>query len=478
MSRKAIIAIIVLMTAALLGVSIIQFFWIKWSLNLKERTFDDKVLFAMNRVKEQLLENTKAAPFLQEYQRELILRKKNEKISLYDKITRGRDDWEKQKLEYEIWSNMLLTDPTSFLEEIDKNKLAYYLKTELSNQGIALDYEYGVYSSKTESFLILNDNYVAEFGDETQATNVDNVAQLDPSEYRVSLFEYKASDEPGSLNLYFPRKQGFLWQDILPILLLSVLFTGLILFCFSYTIYVILRQRKISEIKTDFINNMTHEFKTPIATISLASDSISSPRIIHDESKVRRFINIIKEENKRMLSQVEKVLQMAKIDRKEIKLAATEIDMDTLVETACEHAQLKLDERGGSISVDYDATDAIIEGDKTHISNVLHNLLDNAEKYTTDVPEIKVRIHQDRKNLKVTIKDNGIGMGKDAVKHIFEKFYRVHTGNLHDVKGFGLGLSYVKAIVEAHGGTVSVQSEVGKGSSFTISLPRTLKKSK
>ena len=246
--------------------------------------------------------------------------------------------------------------------------------------------------------------------------------------------------------------------------------------CFAYTIYVIFRQKQISVIKNDFINNMTHEFKTPIATISLATDSIGSPKVINEESKIRRFLNIIKQENKRMLSQVEKVLQMAQIDRKELNLKKVSIDLHEVIEKVVGNASLKVESREGQIMTDLQAENHLIEGDATHITNVVANLIDNAEKYSEEKPVIKVSSRDKKGGVVFTVEDNGIGMSKDSVKHIFEKFYRIPTGNVHNVKGFGLGLSYVKAIIEAHQGNISVKSELGKGSRFSVFLP--LKKKK
>jgi len=223
--------------------------------------------------------------------------------------------------------------------------------------------------------------------------------------------------------------------------------------------------------KSDFINNMTHEFKTPIATISLATDSITSDKIIHDESKIKRFAGIIKQENKRMLNQVEKVLQMATIDKEEFKLKLSMIDVHDLVENAVQNMNLKVEHRDGSLRANLAAQQSIIEGDRNHISNILHNLLDNAEKYSSEKPVIEISSRNVKKGIEITVKDNGIGMTKDSVKNIFDKFYRVHTGNRHDVKGFGLGLSYVKALVTAHKGTISVESELEKGSSFRVFFP-------
>ena len=234
---------------------------------------------------------------------------------------------------------------------------------------------------------------------------------------------------------------------------------------------IILRQKKISEMKTDFINNMTHEFKTPIATISLAADSIVSPIISGNKDKVNRFAGIIKQENLRMLNQVEKVLQMAKIDKEEFDLKKVDLDMHKIILQAAEHIQLKVAQRSGSISTNLMATNPLFKGDKTHISNIIHNLLDNAEKYSKGEPKITIATKSDTKGLSVIISDQGIGMTTESQKNIFDKFYRVHTGNIHDVKGFGLGLSYVKALVEAHKGEVTVESELGKGSTFTIYLP-------
>jgi two-component system phosphate regulon sensor histidine kinase PhoR len=223
--------------------------------------------------------------------------------------------------------------------------------------------------------------------------------------------------------------------------------------------------------KTDFINNMTHEFKTPIATISLAADSIKSPMVMGNDQKVTRFADIIKQENKRMLGQVEKVLQMARIDKKDFDLKVTDIDMHLIIEQAVEHANLQIQKRDGVLMKKLKAKDTIIEGDQTHLSSIIYNLLDNANKYSPDRPMITIHTRNVGNGIELIVEDEGLGMSKDAKKHIFERFYRVPTGNLHNVKGFGLGLSYVKAIVDAHHGKVEVQSEPGKGSSFILYFP-------
>ena len=225
--------------------------------------------------------------------------------------------------------------------------------------------------------------------------------------------------------------------------------------------------------KTDFINNMTHEFKTPIATISLAADSIDSDMVINSPNKIKRFAGIIKEENKRMLAQVEKVLQIAKLDKDDIQLKIIKIDVNELAHMAAEHTGLKVNARGGTIQTFLKSTHPIIEGDKNHINNVIHNLLDNANKYSKDSPEITLETRDAKEGVEIIVRDKGIGMTKDDTSRIFEKFYRVSTGNVHDVKGFGLGLSYVKAIVDAHKGKVRVQSSLGEGSTFMIFLPYT-----
>ena len=216
---------------------------------------------------------------------------------------------------------------------------------------------------------------------------------------------------------------------------------------------------------------MTHEFKTPIATISLAADSINNPKIIGSMEKVKRFANIIKQENRRMLGQVEKVLQMAQLEKKDLQLKLTEFDIHDVINTAAENSRLKVNKRNGTIALDLQAAKTKIIADNNHISNVIHNLLDNAEKYSKEIPEIRIKTYNSEKGIYINISDSGIGMSKEALKNIFEKFYRVHTGNLHDVKGFGLGLSYVKVIVNAHNGDIKVESELGEGSSFTIFLP-------
>jgi two-component system phosphate regulon sensor histidine kinase PhoR len=257
------------------------------------------------------------------------------------------------------------------------------------------------------------------------------------------------------------------WKNLLA----SILFTGIILFCFAYTISVIIQQKKVSEMKGDFINNMTHEFKTPIATISLATDSISSPKIAGNPEKVKRFANIIKQENVRMNNQVEKVLQMAMLDKKDFSLKLTDVNLHEIIGRATENISLSVERKEGTVTTDLQADKPIVEADLTHVSNIVNNLLDNANKYSPEKPEISVATRNVNDGIQVIITDKGIGMSKEARKHIFDRFYRVHTGDRHDVKGFGLGLSYVKAMIVAHKGQINVKSDLGKGSSFTLFFP-------
>ncbi|MBK8079322.1 MAG: HAMP domain-containing histidine kinase [Saprospiraceae bacterium] len=469
MSRKVIWGIIAIMSLSLIVVGVIQFFWIKRSVDLEEKNFDDKVIFALNNVKERLIGD--AQERLQrdveeiKFQNTIVDKLKQEIIS-GDKST-----WPQNHRNLDAGSLAFLFNADHFLETIDKDKLHKYIAKELKEQKINIKYEYGVFSNDIKDYIIINGNYVAAaVGDTSKSSNVAAINPLQMAEYRMPLFANEIS-EPGHLNLNFPGKTRFLWSSFIPILLTSSFFTGLILFCFSYTIYIIFRQKKVSEMKTDFINNMTHEFKTPIATISLASDSILSPGIMENTDKIKRFIGIIKQENARMLNQVEKVLQMAQIEKNDLNLKISGIHLHELIEEAIINAELKVQAKGGSIETVFDAKKDEIEGDFTHISNIINNLLDNAEKYTPEKPQIIVQTKNVKKGIEISVSDNGIGMSKESQKLIFEKFYRVHTGNVHDVKGFGLGLSYVKAMVEAHGGKVSVQSELGKGSNFTIFLP-------
>lgn len=469
MSKQAIWSIIIIMTLSLIGVGVIQYFWIKRAVDLDEKNFDDKVTIALNNVKKRLITDAEEAADKKYYDQKSILEPKNMLANIIkDDLSSKSEQLSKRIKELEFRSSFL--DPNQLLENINIAILDKYLRMELESKDIDLDYEYGIYSNRDKAYFIENGNYAAIIGDTTKSSNVAAMNPLYKAEYKISLFADDMVD-PGHLNLYFPGKKRFLWSNVIGILLSSVVFTGLILFCFSYTVYVIFHQKKVSEMKTDFINNMTHEFKTPIATISLASDSILSPTIIENRDKVTRFINIIKQENKRMLSQVEKVLQMAQIEKENVELKFSPINLHDLIIDAVVNAELKVLTKGGTIVTNLNAQKPVVEGDVTHISSIINNLLDNAEKYTPEKPEIVISTKDVKGGVEFSVTDNGIGMSKDALKNIFEKFYRVHTGNLHDVKGFGLGLSYVKAMVDAHHGKVEVKSEPGKGSTFTILLP-------
>jgi len=504
-----------LMSAALIGTIILQAYWINWHIRLEEDRFYKMALMGLNHVADKLenVEDIEETSLYRDkfqsnhddrfYQRlnsgsqvpttddtKKIAKQVNE-LEVVEKDALGHrpgdsdcdctkctkekleklEQFKRRDLELEQRKMLRFYNPQPIVERIKLKHLDTFLKKEFARVGIDLEYNYGVYSNEEKSFVIRNNHYIVELEEEKRPQVVTaGFNNLWNSKYRVELFP-STMTSPGQLVVHFPAKASLVLSSIWKSLLSSILFTGLTLFCFAYTLRVIFQQKKISEMKTDFINNMTHEFKTPIATISLAADSITSPMISGNADKVRRFADIIKQENKRMNSQVEKVLQMALIDKRDFDLNLMMIDVHNVINQIISNGSLRVEKKGGTLKADLKAENPNIEGDLTHISNIIHNLVDNAYKYSKDIPEISIHTRNVKEGLEVIVEDKGIGMSKEARKLIFDRFYRVHTGDLHDVKGFGLGLSYVKAIVMAHKGEIEVKSELGKGSSFILYLP-------
>jgi two-component system, OmpR family, phosphate regulon sensor histidine kinase PhoR len=466
MDKKVIWLIIGLATLSVIGAMTLQLNFINSSYRINQEDFDKHVFDAINQVTKRL-----------EQKEELELRMSGYSISGSESREGMSVEWSfqgynfpngmmlaKNKGENSYAQSKFETMRQTVEERISKQHLDTFLKQELSSRNVNIKFQYGVYSNHLKKFVIADNHYV---------TTDDNQFALNTvlaSPYKAHLFPLDPIS-PGMLYILFPTKSSLVWGDLWQTLLLSILFSAIILFCFGYTINIILKQKKISEMKTDFINNMTHEFKTPIATISIATDLIISPKVIGDPDRVRRFIDTIKQENKRMNAQVEKVLQMALIEREELNLNLTELNLDDIIEQAVRNASLQIESRGGTIKSTSEATNPNIEGDITHVSNIINNLLDNATKYSPNSPEINVNLKNVSNGVEVAISDKGIGMNKEARKNIFNKFYRVHTGNLHDVKGFGLGLTYVKTMMTAHKGQIEVKSELGKGSTFTLFFP-------
>lgn len=283
-----------------------------------------------------------------------------------------------------------------------------------------------------------------------------------------SATENLTSDEV--LIIVVPQIKGLVFKDMTSRIVVAVVFTLIIVSAFYLTVGTMIRQKKLSEIKNDFINNMTHEFKTPIATISLAVDAIRNEKVQRDTAKLGYFSSIIKEENQRMNRQVETILKSALMDRQEVQLNLKPLHVHEIIRDVADNFILRLQEKQGMLETDLSATEDLIEGDEVHISNLVTNLMDNAVKYSKEnvPPVIRLVTSSNNKKFIIRIEDNGIGMSRETLKRIFEKFYRAHTGNIHNVKGFGLGLNYVKNVVEAHEGIIKAESTLGKGSCFTI----------
>ncbi|MCF0061940.1 HAMP domain-containing histidine kinase [Dyadobacter chenwenxiniae] len=346
-------------------------------------------------------------------------------------------------------------------QRVNRFLLDTLLKKELVENGIALPYEFAVRGRSDHSLIF-------------------STASLRPKEweeksYKASLFPSETINAPSSLYVYFPDQQKYILSNM------GVMFGGsgilivVIMACFYMAVTTILRQKKLSDIKNDFINNMTHEFKTPISTIALATEMAQENASAMPQaaigSRLERYLGIIKEENKRLGTHVEKVLQMALLDKGHVKLKISEADVHDLIGKALNAQSVQIEQRDGEVDLDFEATHEVVSGDEIHISNVLNNLIDNAIKYSPEKLHIRIRTWNENNGINIAISDSGIGMSREQQHRIFDTFYRIPTGNVHDVKGFGLGLSYVKKMVEAHEGTVQVESRPGEGSTFTVWLP-------
>ncbi|MBN8701582.1 MAG: HAMP domain-containing histidine kinase [Bacteroidetes bacterium] len=340
-------------------------------------------------------------------------------------------------------------------DQIDTLLLDTLLAQSLKENGITAKYNYAIVGSATD---------IAASKD--SATN-----KISASKFKTNLSPNNIHIKPKYLAVYFPNQTNYILKNMWLMLIASAFFISALLWFFYYTISTIFKQKKLSEIKNDFISNMTHEFKTPISTISLACEVLSDNSVFKSKEKTEKYVGVINEENKRLGTLVENILQTAILDKGEFKLKISDNDIHAIIERAIDTIRLQVENKQGKIITQLAATDFIVKADRVHLTNIIYNLIDNAIKYTQTNPEICVSTKNVKDGVLIDVTDNGIGISKENIKKIFDTLYRVPTGNVHNVKGYGLGLSYVKAVVEKHGGTIDVVSELGKGSTFTIYLP-------
>ncbi len=523
MGKKIFILTVILMSVSLIGIISVQVYWIKNAIKNKQQQFEHDVTIALSNTSERIKRNElkKYSVVYDKFLKDNKLRSKSEiknylfqsidtlsnskytygatvleekfkipKIptdflnndSIIVKRYSGKEDYffsqeiistddelktyheensfssfktydreNLEQLEYFIQQSQ---EHTPLNKRIDAKTLNKVLKEELAKRSINQNFKFGVY-------------------DDGLATKIKSgYFNIQPNEtYSFTLFEDNEGNSKYKLHIKFPKRRENMILGIMNILLLSLLFIGIIIVAFSTSLYQLVRQKKISEIKTDFINNMTHEFKTPIATINLALDAIKSPKIISDEDKVKRYVQMIRDENKRMHGQVENVLRISKLEKNQIEINKSPLDIHDLIEDAIDHVRLLIKDKKGTISTEFSAISFETLGNKLHLTNVIVNILENAIKYSEDAPKIEVNTESTNKFFILKVKDQGIGMSRNAQKYVFDKFYREYKGNIHNVKGHGLGLAYVKEIVDNHQGTVYVESEKNKGSTFTVKLP-------
>jgi len=342
-------------------------------------------------------------------------------------------------------------------KRVDADKLRSTLSGTLLENGIDLEFSFGVRTAGEDTLRIKD-----PVGSETD---------LLASEFKARLFPRDIIAPRNELSVFFPGRNIYLLKEAGPLLGSTILFMLVVVGCFIYTVRTMINQKRFAGRLIDFINNMTHEFKTPISTISLAGEAIGKPEVISDAEKVARFNTVIRDETERMKSQVDKILQMAILEKGDFRLEKTVIDVHELLRKSVGNISLLVENRNGNIGTEFNAKDPTIEADKVHLSNVIHNILENAIKYSDKSPEIVISTSEIKNEVVIEISDNGPGIDPAVAGMVFDKYYRVPTGNKHDVKGFGLGLSYVKLIVEAHGGKVRLESDPGTGTKVSIHLP-------
>ncbi len=351
--------------------------------------------------------------------------------------------------------NKLIRKKVNLEERISKKEVNEILEEQLHLNGIYSEFQFAVLNEDRQIF-VGTDGY--EPDDETNI-------------YEVSLYPKDLISPHSYLNVYFPDEKKISLKSLLKNTITTMILVVIIMTIFLVTIVIITKQKKLHEMKTDFVNNMTHELKTPISSISLASQMLKDPSVSKDQESVSRMANVIEDESKRLGFQVERVLQMAALDRGKTILKIKDLQLNELIQKVVRTFDLKIKNRDGILVCKYAAKDDMVEGDEVHITNLFTNLLDNALKYCDKKPELKISTMNTDKGVEISLSDNGIGISRDDQKRVFDNFFRVHTGNVHDVKGFGIGLSYVKKIVEAHHGEIKLKSDLGKGTTFVIFLP-------
>jgi two-component system phosphate regulon sensor histidine kinase PhoR len=423
MNRRIIIFTIIVMTIALIGLMGIQIYWINNASAVKEATFQRTVTDVLAKVVNKI---------------EKLEKRKASEANPYE----GMLNFNRHLL-YERF--------------ITESQLDSLILIELNIRGIDTRFEFGIYNPERDIFLIEKDP-----GMRRSLIEKGSAARLFISDIFTS---------PEYLLLYFPHEKQFLLTELWGMLLISIILIIVIVYSFTYTITTIFRQKKLSEMKNDFINNMTHEFKTPISTISLACEALNNHDIVRSPEFTESYINIILEENNRLATMAEKILQTAVIEKGQLKMKRERIDLHEVITDVIKNIRIHVEIKDGVIRKQCKATNPVLLGDKVHLTNLVYNLLDNANKYSPRKPVITVRTENTSNGILLTIEDHGIGISKGEQKKIFDKLYRVPTGNIQGVRGFGLGLSYVKAIVEEHHGRISLDSEINKGTTFRVFLP-------
>ncbi|MBA3648886.1 MAG: HAMP domain-containing histidine kinase [Chitinophagales bacterium] len=420
MKKSPLRFVLILGGICITGALITQIFWVQKALQVKEANFDDAVALSLRRVVEQIdYSSTNTIATLD------VIRKispRNFQLNIND--------------------------------QIDCNVLEFYLRTELSYPNLDVDFNYSVFS-------VANDTPVFR-------RNVD-LHERDRL-YSVSTDLPIFKNEAYYAIVSFPKRSSYIGVKM-TIWIFSSFILLIVVFFFFYTIFVILKQFRVVEMQKDFINNMAHEFKTPISTIAISSEVLSKPDIILQPERLRNYANIISSEVNRLRNQVDKLLQMAKIERDKIELHLEEINLHELISEVIPNFSLKLDDNQGRILYHLDACDHMIMADRVHLTNIIYNLLDNAVKYTEDMPEINIQTLNENGEIIFSVKDNGIGISQEFQQKVFDKFFRVPTGNIHNVKGFGLGLHYLRLVINAHNWKMKLESEKNHGSNFSIFIP-------